>query len=71
MMNEILTTQQLAERWSMSVGTLQNWRLKAKGPSYIKLGEGRATKVLYRLDDIVEFENQTIINSYREAPCKN
>ncbi len=70
-MNEILTPQQLAERWSMSVGTLQNWRLKGKGPSYIKLGEGRATKVLYRLDDIVEFENQTIINSYREASCKN
>ena len=66
-MNEILTTQQLAERWSMSVGTLQNWRVKGKGPSYIKLGEGRATKVLYRLDDIVEFENQ----SYREASCKN
>lgn len=67
MMNEILTPQQLAERWSMSVGTLQNWRVKGKGPRYIKLGEGRATKVLYRLDDIIEFENQ----SYREASCKN
>lgn len=66
-MNEILTSQQLAERWGMSVGTLQNWRVKGKGPRHIKLGEGRATKVLYRLDDIVEFENQ----SYREASCKN
>lgn len=58
-MNEFLTPQQLAERWSMSVGTLQNWRVKGKGPRYIKLGKGRAGKVLYRLDDIVELENQS------------
>ena len=67
MTNDLLTSEELAERWKMSAGTLQNWRVKGRGPAYIKLGEGRATKVLYRLEDVVEFENQ----SHREASCKN
>jgi hypothetical protein len=33
-----LTTQELAKRWRMSMGTLENWRLMKKGPTYEKKG---------------------------------
>lgn len=57
-MNDILTPTQLAARWGMSIGTLQNWRVQKRGPAYIKLGSGRAAKVVYRVADIEAFENQ-------------
>ena len=55
-MSELLTTKQLAERWDMSQGTLSNKRSKGQGPAYIKLGEGRTSKVRYRLEDIKQYE---------------
>lgn len=34
-----LTENQLADRWGLSVKTLQDWRRKGKGISYLKLGK--------------------------------
>lgn len=31
-----LTTKQLAGRWGMSVGTIQNWRWRGEGPFFLK-----------------------------------
>lgn len=30
---------QLAERWALSIKTLQDWRRKGTGPAYLKLGK--------------------------------
>jgi predicted site-specific integrase-resolvase len=34
-----LTENQLAERWGLSIKTLQDWRRKGTGASYLKLGK--------------------------------
>jgi len=34
-----LTENQLAERWNLSIKTLQDWRRKGTGVSYLKLGK--------------------------------
>lgn len=47
-----LTQIDLAERWSLSPRTLEQWRWRGVGPRYLKLG-GR---VVYRLEDIEAFE---------------
>lgn len=44
----------LAERWKLSVRTLERWRWLGTGPEYLRLN-GR---VLYRLDAIVAFEEE-------------
>lgn len=57
-MTIFITPTELAKRWSVDVKTLSNWRVKGKGPVYMKLGEGRNTKVLYREEDVTAYENK-------------
>ena len=45
---------QLARRWKLSHRTLERWRWIGCGPSYTKIGR----RVVYRLVDVEEFENQ-------------
>lgn len=47
-----LSTHALARRWEISVGTLANWRVRAEGPPYIKVG----AMVRYALADVEAFE---------------
>ena len=51
-----LNQSQLAKRWSVSLKTLERWRWRGQGPPYIKL----VGRVLYRLEDIVEYERQRL-----------
>ena len=51
-----LSQTDLANRWRMSPRTLERWRFTGEGPRFIKLG-GR---VLYRLEDVVAFEDRQI-----------
>ena len=55
----LLTTEQLAERWGMEPGSLENWRREKKGPVSIKLGEGDRSPVRYRLADVEKFEKES------------
>lgn len=56
-----LTSEELAKRWRMSPKTLVNWRLAGKGPKYLKLGEGRNTKVIYPLVLVEAYEETMLI----------
>ena len=48
----MVSTIEAAELFSVSTGTLQNWRsLKNRGPRYFKVGR----KILYKLSDLEEF----------------
>jgi predicted site-specific integrase-resolvase len=47
-----LNQVQLARRWHLSPRTLERWRSQGEGPTFLKLG-GR---IVYRLDDVEEFE---------------
>lgn len=51
-----LTTKELAERWSMSPGTLDNWRTQTppRGPSSVKKGWA----VFYPLVEVIAYEKR-------------
>jgi predicted site-specific integrase-resolvase len=55
-MASFLTPASLASRWSIAPNTLKQWRWNGRGPLYVKIG-GR---VLYRLADIEQFEEQKL-----------
>ena len=50
-MNDLLDTKAAAPRIGVSVGTLENWRVRGSGPAFIKT-PGRRGKVLYDPDDL-------------------
>lgn len=55
-MSSFLTPNSLASRWNLAPNTLKQWRWNGRGPLYLKIG-GR---VLYRLNDIEQFEQQKL-----------
>lgn len=57
---KMLTTAELAERWSVSEITLKKWRAENTGPKYIKIGDRR---VLYRYADVIRYENENLVNT--------
>jgi hypothetical protein len=50
----LLTSQQLAERWSISQKTLANHRCNGTGVPYIKIGAA----VRYQLSDVLDHEHR-------------
>jgi len=62
----LLTTNELAKRWKMSAGSLENWRRSGKGPSFVKFGKGAHAIVRYRLFDIQKYESKFIVHSRRK-----
>lgn len=60
---ELLTEQMLALRWHCSTSRLQRWRADRKGPAYLKIGG----KVLYRLEDVREYERAHIVQARSES----
>lgn len=55
---DLLTTDQLAKRWHMSAKHLANMRQAKNGPPYIRPAGGKRGRVLYRMDDIVAYEEK-------------
>jgi hypothetical protein len=56
MKDEMLTTEELAARLKMSVGTLMNWRSQEKGPPFLKLEDDT---VRYKVVDVIEWEEKS------------
>jgi hypothetical protein len=57
----------LADRWSISPRTLEQWRWQGRGPQYLKIG-GR---VVYRLQDVEQFEAQHLhANTVSPLPAR-
>ena len=51
-MDDLLTPQQVADLLQVKTDTLEGWRGKRVGPSWIKLGEGKRSPVRYRRADV-------------------
>lgn len=47
------TETELAQRWNISIKTLQRWRSESRGPRYYKLSKA----VRYALEDVVAYED--------------
>ncbi len=60
-----LTTGQLAKRWMLTIGTLQQWRSKGLGPAFVKIGRQRSHSIFYRLPDVLEYENKHTVKARR------
>jgi hypothetical protein len=56
-----LLTCELAERWRLSVRTLERWRYVGVGPKYRKIG-GRC---VYAVAEIEQFEQSCDVERYR------
>jgi len=54
---QMLTSDELAERWRVTRFTVRRWRMEGNGPPYLKLGAGAKSKVLYLLKDIEDWES--------------
>lgn len=52
-----LSRRELAERWQLSVGTLNDWASKGTGPRYHRFGK----HCRYRLSDVIEWENGRVV----------
>ncbi len=52
-----LTENQLAERWGVSIKTLQDWRRKGTGVAYLKLGKA----IRYPHEIVEKFEAEHMI----------
>ncbi len=55
---------ELVARWNISHRTLERWRWPGEGPRYIKIGG----QVVYRLEDLEEFEATQLRESTADQP---
>lgn len=51
---ELLTQEDLAERWGLAPRTIANWRWAKRGPKHFKAGQ----KAFYRVEDVIKFEQR-------------
>jgi transposase len=51
-LGQTMTPEELAVRWTMSVGTLKNWRAQGRGPRYIPLTDTPRPPIRYLLADV-------------------
>ena len=54
-----LTQREMAQRWSKSEAVIERFRSEGRGPVYLKIGG----KVLYRLQDVEQFERECLYAS--------
>ena len=52
----MLTPPQLADRFAVEEATLENWRMKGEGPTFIKLGFARNSPIRYKIEDVEAWE---------------
>ena len=57
-MSVFLSPEELAMRYSLAQGTINNWRSKGIGPKSIKVGG----KVLYPLEEVEQYESAQLRN---------
>jgi hypothetical protein len=52
-----LSTKDLSSRLGVAVGTLTQWRIIGRGPSFTKLTAGKGGPVRYALEDVQKWES--------------
>ncbi|MBA3814645.1 MAG: DNA-binding protein [Alphaproteobacteria bacterium] len=54
MENDLLTPEDLAIRWKVTIFTISQWRWNGKGPRFFKQGR----QIFYRPQDVLRYEEQ-------------
>ena len=65
-MHELLDTKSAAPYIGVTVGTLENWRIRSEGPAFIKT-PGKTGKILYDPDDIAAWKATRRFRSTAES----
>jgi hypothetical protein len=64
----VLLERELAARWKMSVRTLQRWRVRGDGPSYMRIGG----TIRYSMADVEQYERHRRENGgFQESPPRD
>lgn len=64
---EMITTEELAERWGMTRDHMEVKRMRGEGPPWIKLGDGSTAPVRYRMVDVLAYEQAHQRTSTKKA----
>jgi hypothetical protein len=64
----LLTTVEAAEYLRLSPRTLEDMRITGNGPRYFKLGPGKRSKVVYKLEDLETWISRYGYSSTSEYP---
>jgi hypothetical protein len=67
-LSSLLTTVEAAAYLRLSGRTLEDKRVKGTGPKYYKVGPGKQSKVLYRVDDLESWFTEFKFGSTSEYP---
>ena len=62
-MQKLLTSSETATRLGIKPNTLEVWRHKGKGPSFIKLGAGKQAPIRYDEEKVIAWLEQCIFSS--------
>lgn len=54
-LSQFLTSSAVARCLGLSPSTLRKWRAERRGPQFVRLGDRRAGRVLYRVTDVEEW----------------
>ena len=53
-----ISVEELAERWGVSVKTINNRRFRGQGPNYFKIGG----TIKYDLEDVRRYESESYVD---------
>ena len=59
----LLTAEELANRWRCTTKKLAHDRVKGDGPAFVKLGRAKNSPVRYPLDGIEQYEQANLKTS--------
>lgn len=62
-LDDLMHPRDVAKRYNMTPESLSNWRREGKGPKFIRLGAGRYARVMYRVSDVVAWEQRNLANT--------
>ena len=63
-MSDLLTQEQLAERWGKTKGALAQMRYRGNGPRFLKIGNS----IHYRIQDVLDFEESQVRTRTDDEP---
>jgi excisionase family DNA binding protein len=61
--SQALTEHEVAQQLGLSVATLRAWRLKGKGPRFVRFGRA----VRYLADDVERFVEASVVDHSTQA----
>lgn len=61
--DSLILEREVSKLLTVSVKTLQAWRVYGNGPAFLKLGNGLRAPVRYRRSDVLKFLEDSLVTS--------